>query len=121
MPEGSSYEKIDKDGTPIKHIMACWYTNIDHGKRHEKILLDTMEHNLKFNKKLKKKLDIDFGLKEYPHYDNYDAIEVPFTECIPSDYDGVIGVPITFLDKYNPNQFEIIGISKTPLGNNLRT
>ena len=49
------------------------------------------------------------GKIEYPHYDNYDAIEVPFTECIPSDYDGVMGVPITFMDKYNPEQFEIVG------------
>ena len=89
--------------------MACWYTNIDHGKRHEPLLLDTMAHNLKFNKKLKKKLQNNYSKLEYPHYDNYDAIEVPFTECIPSDYDGVMGVPITFMDKYNPEQFEIIG------------
>ena len=80
------------------------------------LLLDTMEHNLKFNKKLKKKLDSEFGMNTYPHYDNYDAIEVPFTECIPSDYDGMMGVPITFFDKYNPKQFEICGITKTWFG-----
>ena len=71
-----------------------------------------MAHNLKFNKKLKRKLEKDYGKLEYPHYDNYDAIEVPFVEAIPSDYDGVMGVPITFLDKYNPKQFEIIGYSR---------
>lgn len=48
---------------------------------------------------------------KYPNYDNYDAIEVPFTECIPSDYEGVMGVPITFFDKYNPEQFEVLGIT----------
>ena len=46
----------------------------------------------------------------YRKYDNYDAIEVPFSECIPSDCDGVMGVPVTFLDKYNPEQFEIVGM-----------
>ena len=49
----------------------------------------------------------------YKKYDNYDAIEVPFTDAIPSDYTGVMGVPITFLDKYSPEQFEILGITKT--------
>ena len=68
-----------------------------------------MAHNLKFNKKLRKKFEEEYGKLEYPHYDNYDAIEVPFSECVPSDYDGVMGVPITFLDKYNPEQFEMLG------------
>ena len=96
---------------------VMWFTNIDHGKRHEWLKLDTMAHNLKFNKKLRKKLEKDFGAVAYPHYDNYDAIEVPFTECIPSDYDGVMGVPITFMDKYNPEQFRIIDITKAGAGN----
>ena len=90
---------------------VMWFTNMDLGKRHEELLLDTMAHNLKFNKKLKKKLANDFQTTKYPRYDNYDAMEVPFTECIPSDYDGVMGVPITFLDKYNPEQFEIVGFA----------
>ena len=89
---------------------VMWFTNMDHGKRHEELQLMTMAQNLKYNKKLKKKLEKDYGKLEYPHYDNYDAIEVPFTECIPSDSDGVMGVPITFMDKYNPSQFEIIGL-----------
>lgn len=114
---GSGYRIIDN------HIMAraqaCWFTNIDHGKRHEKLLLDTMEHNLKFNKKLRKKFEKTYGKIEYPHYDNYDAIEVPFTEAIPSDYDGVMGVPITFLDKYNPDQFEIVSFRKGEDGKDL--
>ena len=62
-----------------------------------------MAHNLKFNKKLKKKFEKDYGCVKYLHYDNYDAIEVPFVECIPSDYNDVMGVPVTFLDKYACN------------------
>ena len=62
---------------------------------------------------------MDYGKLEYPHYDNYDAIEVPFVEAIPSDYDGVMGVPITFLDKYNPEQFEIVAFRKGEDGKDL--
>lgn len=105
---------IDPDGKKFIRVKGVrWFTNIDHGKRHESLILDTMEHNLKFNKKLRKKFEKDYGKLEYPHYDNYDAIEVPFTDAIPSDYDGVMGVPITFMDKYNPDQFEIIGATES--------
>ena len=116
--EGSAYKIVN--GIVMGRLAsACWFTNIDHGKRHENLILDTMEHNLKFNKKLKKKLEKDYGKFEYPHYDNYDAIEVPFTECIPSDYDGVMGVPITFMDKYNPDQFDIVAFRKGEDGKDL--
>ena len=71
----------------------------------------TMAENLKFNKAMKSK-------PAYERYDNYDAIEVPFTDSIPSDYDGVMGVPITFLDKYNPEQFEIVGTTESNAPNN---
>ena len=102
---------VDNDGKKFIRVKGVrWFTNIDHGLRHQPLLLDTMAHNLKFNKKLKKKLENNYSKLEYPHYDNYDAIEVPYTECIPSDYDGVMGVPITFMDKYDPEQFEIIGV-----------
>jgi len=83
----------------------CWFTNLDHGRRHQPLQLMTMEDNLKYNKKLK-------GMNEYPKYDNYDAIEVSYTDSIPSDYDGIMGVPITFLDKYNPDQFELLGSNR---------
>ena len=100
---------VDPDGKRFIRVKGVrWFTNIDHGGRHEALQLDTMAHNLKFNQKLKKKFEEEYGAAEYPKYDNFDAIEVPFTECIPSDYDGVMGVPITFLDKYNPDQFEIL-------------
>lgn len=116
--EGSAYKIVN--GIVMGRLAsACWFTNIDHGKRHEHLILDTMEHNLKFNKKLQKKLEKDYGKLEYPRYDNYDAIEVPFTECIPSDYDGVMGVPITFMDKYNPEQFDIVAFRKGEDGKDL--
>lgn len=101
---------------------SCWFTNIDHGRRHEPLQLMTMADNLKFNKRLIKKLD---GEEGYQRYENFEAIEVPYTDAIPSDFAGVMGVPITFLDRYNPDQFEIIGNSEgrlaaamgvTPLG-----
>lgn len=105
---------IDPDGRKFIRVKGVrWYTNIDHVGRHEILQLDTMEHNLRFNKKLKKKLKEDFGLEDYPHYDNYDALEIPFSECIPSDYDGAMGVPISYMDKYNPEQFEIIGATES--------
>jgi len=71
----------------------------------------TTEQNLRFSKHKELR-----GKAAYDRYDNYDSIEVPYTDAIPSDYDGVMGVPITFLDKYNPDQFEILGITKTWFG-----
>ena len=82
-----------------------WFTNIDHGRRHEPRPLMTMEDNVKFSKHNEVR-----GVG-YTRYDNYDAIEVPFTDAIPADYDGVMGVPVTFMNKHNPEQFEILGTS----------
>ena len=76
-----------------------WFTNLDHPKRHEKLPLWK-----------------DYTPDEYPAYDNYDAINVDRVADIPDDYDGVMGVPITFLGKHNPDQFEILGITKTWFG-----
>lgn len=84
---------------------VMWFTNIEHGRRHEPLQLMTKADNLRYNKKLIKALA---GADDYLKYDTYDAIEVPFTDAIPSDYEGVMGVPITFLDRYNPDQFEIL-------------
>lgn len=101
-----SEARIDEDGNRIVATNNClWFTNLDHGKRHQPLPLMTMNDNIKFSSHK------DIKGVGYKKYDNYDAIEVPFTDAIPSDYDGVIGVPITFLDKYNPEQFEIIGAS----------
>jgi len=90
----------------VKFRNVGWWTNLDHGRRHEKLPLMTMEDNLRYSKHKEIK-----GKAAYDRYDNYDAIEVPFTDAIPSDYKGAMGVPITFLDRYNPDQFEILGIT----------
>ncbi|ELB22665.1 adenine-specific methyltransferase EcoRI family protein [Enterococcus faecium] len=97
--------RVEKGQRIVSTNNALWMTNIDHGKRHQPLSLMTMEDNKKFSKHKSVK-----G-KEYEVYDNFNAIEVPFTDAIPSDYDGVMGVPISFLDKYNPDQFKIIGCS----------
>lgn len=81
---------------------ACWFTNIDHGRRHEPLQCMTMDDNIKYSRHKEVR-----GIG-YRRYDNYDAIEVPFVDAIPSDYDGVMGVPIGYLDRHNPDQFEII-------------
>lgn len=88
----------------VKFRNVHWFTNMDHGRRHQPLSLMTLKDNLKFNRNME-------GKTAYDHYDNYDAIEVPFTNAIPSDYDSVMGVPISFLDKYSPDQFEIVGLT----------
>lgn len=100
----------DNMGRKLGKVPAiCWYTNIELAKRHTLLRLMSKADNLKFNKKLIKKCNEDFGVLDYPHYDNYDAIEVPFVNAIPSDYDGIMGVPMSFIGSYNPEQFEILG------------
>jgi hypothetical protein len=94
----------DEETQLVKFRNVVWFTNIDHGRRHEPLALMTEADNLKFNKRLRER-----GAG-YARYDNYDAIEVPLTAAIPSDYSGVMGVPISFLGKYNPEQFEIVGM-----------
>lgn len=98
---------------------SCWLTNIDHGRRHQPLQLMTEADNIKFSK------HVNIRGAGYEAYANFDAIEVPYTDAIPADYDGLMGVPVTFLDKYNPDQFEIVGTSDggfaaalgvTPLG-----
>jgi hypothetical protein len=104
-PITASGWRIDKDGNIFIRVKGVrWFSNLEHGRRHEPLPLMTMADNIKFNKKLKG--------QPYQKYDNYDAIEVPFTDAIPSDYDGVMGVPISFLDKYCPEQFEVLGATQ---------
>lgn len=92
----------EQNGVKVNRVPGvCWFTNLDHGRRHKPLKLMSMAENLRFNKKFK-------GKDSYEHYENYDAIEVPFSDAIPSDYKGVMGVPISFLDKYSPEQFHII-------------
>lgn len=106
--ESKDPNNVDKviNGVNMKNVPAVWLTNLEHGKRHQPLTLMTTEDNLRYSKHKEVK-----GKGGYDRYDNYDAIEVPYTDAIPSDYDGVMGVPITFLDKYCPEQFEIIDIN----------
>jgi Adenine-specific methyltransferase EcoRI len=124
VPNGSEIAESDRQkaarlgyvGDYTRLGNSCWFTNLDHGRRHKPLPLMTMKEHLKYSKHKEIK-----GKKKYDKYDNYNAIEVPFTDAIPSDYDGVMGVPISFLDKYNPDQFEIIGITKTWFGKAIKT
>lgn len=100
--EGSAYRIVE--GVVMGRLgSACWYTNLDYEQRHEDLILYKR-----------------YSPEEYPHYDNYDAIEVSKTAEIPMDWDGAMGVPITFLNKHNPEQFELIRFRKGDDGRDLR-
>lgn len=103
--EGSKWRRVD--GVVLARASSVWFTNLDHGRRHQFLALMTQADNIQFSKHKEVK---DIG---YRTYDNYDALDVPFTNAIPSDYPGVMGVPISFLDKYNPEQFEILGSTES--------
>lgn len=91
---------IDEDGRRFIRVKGVrWYTNLDLKQRHEEMIL------------VKR-----YDPKTYPHFDNYDAINVDKTADIPCDYDGIMGVPITFLDRYSPDQFEIVGYTAKDMG-----
>ena len=96
----------DSSTNLVKFRNCVWYTNLDHGRRHQPLALMSMADNLKFSKH---KVIRENG---YQKYDNYDAIEVPFTDAIPGDYEGIMGVPISFMEKYCPEQFQIMGWSR---------
>ena len=116
VPEGAEIAEADRQkaarlgyvGDYTRLGNSCWFTNLDHGRRHQPLPLMTMADNLKFSKHKEIK-----GRASYDKYDNYDALEVPFTDAVPSDYHGVMGVPVSFLDKYCPEQFEILGYEKS--------
>ena len=111
VPEGTVVKDTDKKkaerlgyvGNYTRLGNSCWYTNIDHGRRHQPIKLMTMADNFKHSKHK----DIRTN-KRYEHYENFDAIDIPYTDAIPNDFFGVMGVPISFMDKYCPEQFEIV-------------
>ena len=105
---------FDESTNLVKFRNCCWFTNIDHGRRHQPLKLMTMAENFKHSKHKEIR-----GRKDYIHYENYDAIEVPFTDAIPDDYKGAMGLPKSFLDKYCPEQFEIIGIAEGDSGKEL--
>ncbi len=112
VPPGSDIRQSDKekaarlgyDGDYTRLGNSCWFTSIDHGRRHQPLSLMTENDNIKFSKHK------EVNGAGYQMYDNYEAIEIPFTDSIPSDFVGVMGVPISFLSKYSPEQFEILGM-----------
>ena len=111
VPEGTEVNPKDKakaerlgyKGNYTRLGNSCWFTNIEHGRRHQPLQLMTIADNIKYSKHKEVR-----GVG-YKKYENYDAIDISYTDSIPSDYEGAMGVPITFLDKYCPEQFEIIG------------
>ena len=107
-PLAAAGSRIDEDGNKFIRVKGVrWFTCLDHGRRHQPLSLMTQADNKKFSKHK------EVNEVGYFTYENFDAIEVPFTDAIPSDYTGVMGVPITFLDKYSPEQFEILGNGQT--------
>ena len=104
-PLTAATHRIDESGNKFVRVKGVrWFTNLDHEKRHEELI---------FYKR--------YSPEEYPAYDNYDAINVDKTAEIPLDWDGALGVPVTFLDKYNPEQFEVIGITDRDNNSGLKT
>lgn len=102
--------RVDDDGRKYIRVKGVrWLTNLEHGRRHQPVPLMTMDDNIKFSRHK------EVRGKEYASYDNHDAIEVSFSDAIPSDYRGVMGVPISFFDKYSPEQFEIISCHEPEL------
>jgi len=117
VPEGTEVDEKDRQkaarlgyvGDYTRLGNSCWFTNLDHGRRHQPLPLMTEEDIIKFGTK-----------KTFDEYDNYEAIEVSYVKYIPGDYEGVMGVPITFLDKYCPEQFVIVKFRHGNDGKDLR-
>lgn len=116
VPEDFEYAptyKFEKEinGMKVNRVPSmCWFTNIEHGRRHQPLNLMTQEDNIKYSKHKEIK---NIG---YKRYDNFDAIEVNYFDAIPSDYNGMMGVSLTYMDKYCPEQFEIVGITQSWFG-----
>ena len=113
-PLEASGWRVDDTGRKFIRVKGVrWFTNLEHGRRHEPLQLMSMQDNLRFSKHK------DLLERGYVHYANYDAIDVPYTDAIPGDYEDTMGVPITFLDKYCPEQFVIIGQTQGDSGKEL--
>lgn len=116
VPEGTAIKASDKlkaekmgyFGNYTRLGNSCWFTNLDHGRRHEKLQLMTTSDIFKYSKHSELR-----GKNAFDHYDNYNAIDIPKVDSIPSDYNEVMGVPITFIDKYCPEQFEVLGMASS--------
>ena len=121
VPEGAEVAAADREkaakmgyvGNYTRLGNSCWYTNLDHGQRHQPLQLMTWADNVKYSRHK------DIRDRGYIRYENFDAIEVPYVDAIPADWDGVMGVPRSFLERYNPEQFEIVGIAEGESGKQL--
>lgn len=121
VPDGANVNPKDREkaarmgyiGNYTRQGNACWFTNLDHGRRHAPLSLMSMADNLRYSKHK------DLKENGYLPYYNYDGIDVPYVDAIPDDYNGVMGVPSSFLDKYNPDQFEIVGMGSGYLGQSI--
>ena len=119
VPNGFEYSQTYKferfiGGKAVNRVPGvCWFTNLDHGRRHEPLKLMSMKDNVRYGKHK------EICERGYIHYENYNAIDVPYSDAIPDDYEGIMGVPKTFVDKYCPEQFEIIGIAEGDSGKEL--
>lgn len=114
-PLSAAGSRVDDDGNKFIRVKGVrWFTCLDHGRRHQPVSLMTKADNKKFSKHKEVK---GIGYKKYA---NCNAIDVSFSDAIPSDHQGLMGVPITFLDKYNPEQFEIVRFRKGDDGKDLR-
>ena len=116
VPDNFEYEhsykfEREKNGMKVNRVPSiCWFTNLEHGRRHTPKPLMTMADNIKYSK------HSEIKGKGYRHYDNFDAIEVNYYDAIPSDYEGMMGVSITYMDKYCPEQFDVVGITQSWYG-----
>ena len=121
VPDGTAVAPADREkaarmgyvGNYTRLGNSCWFTNLDHGQRHEPMRLMTMAENIRHSRHK------DVRGHEYARYENYDAVEVPYVDAIPGDFEGVMGVPRSFLLRYNPEQFEIVGIAEGESGKEL--
>ena len=108
--EAAKWRIDEKDGKHYIRVKGVrWFTNLEHGRHHQPLQLMSLEDNIKFSRHK------EIRDKGYRRYDNYDAIDIPFSDAIPGDHPGIMGVPVSFLDKYCPEQFEIVG-NETELG-----
>ena len=106
--------RMDEKGNKFIRVPGVhWFTNLEHGLRHEPLKLMSMKDNMRYGR------HNIIRERGYIRYENYDAIDVPYSDAIPDDYDGIMGVPLTFLDKYCPEQFEIIGQTQGDSGKEL--
>ena len=121
VPDGAAVAPADREkaarlgyvGNYTRLGNSCWFTNLDHGQRHEPMRLMTMAENIRHSRHK------DVRGHEYARYENYDAVEVPYVDAIPGDFEGVMGVPRSFLLRYNPEQFEIVGMDSKELAESL--